>query len=965
MTQHHRIGGGLVDRSQSLSFTFNGRTMQGHPGDTLASALLANGVRLVGRSFKYHRPRGMFSAGPEEPNALVTLGEGARTEPNTRATMAELFNGLQAASQNHRGPLGFDLMAATDLLAPFLGAGFYYKTFMWPRAFWERVYEPLIRRAAGLGALSGQDDPGLYDKGYRHCDVLVIGAGPAGMAAALAAGRAGARVILADEDFRPGGRLLAEWHEIDGQPGADWAAAAWAELDGMEHVRLMPRCTVFGVYDHGICGAVELTAPDTPEDRPRQVMWRIYARRTVLCAGATERSLVFPGNDRPGVMLAGAVQAYANRWAVAAGRNIAVLANHDGGADLAEELRAAGLSVAAVVEAHNGQGVAATRGRLGLRGVTLGDGRRLDCDCLAVSGGWSPNIHLTCHLDSRPVWCDDIQAFVPGSVLPEGMRVAGAANGAFSLPDCLAEGQAAGRAAAEAAGHPAAAPVHRASGIAHAPAPVWRTGPEKGRAWVDLQNDVTAKDIALARREGFGAVEHLKRYTTLGMATDQGKTSNLPGLALLAGATGRSIPETGTTRYRPPYTPVSIGAFAGRERGRHFRPVRHTPAHDWAARLGASFTESGLWLRAEWFARPGETGWRDSVDREARQTRAAVGICDVSTLGKIDIRGRDALSFVDFVFCNGFASLPVGKVRYGLMLREDGLVMDDGTTARLGEHHFLMTTTTANAGPVYRHLEFVRQCLQPHWDVHLVPETDGWAQFSVAGPKSRALLSRLVDAPFDISNAGFPFMACAELTVCGGTRARLFRISFSGELAYEIAVPARYGNALGAALMEAGADLGVLAYGVEALDVMRVEKGHPSGNELNGQTGPVHLGMDRMASRRKDYVGRARLGISHVDGAEDVQLVGVRPVREGDTLWNGAHFLEPGAAATLEADQGWMSSVTHSPALGHAVGLAFIRNGAARIGERLRAVDLVRGSDVEVEIVPPHFLDPEGERLHA
>lgn len=968
MTQSHRLNGGLTNRDKSISFSFNGHNYTGFEGDTLASALLANGVRFVGRSFKYHRPRGVFSAGSEEPNALVTLGTGAETEPNTRATVVELRDGLTARSQNHRGPLGFDLLSVNDLLSPFLSAGFYYKTFMWPRAFWEKLYEPAIRSAAGLGRLSGETDPGLYDKGYLHCDVLVIGAGPAGLAAARAAGRSGAQVILADEDFLTGGRLNAEWHEVDGMPGYEWAVKIRAELDAMPNVRVMPRTTVFGVFDHGAYGAVEQTAPKAlSPDKPRQILWRIYAGQSILCSGATERSLVFPGNDRPGVMLAGAVQAYANRWATAAGKRVAVFANNNSADHVARDLEAAGIEIAALVDARAGGRIVKTSGRKGLRGVTLATGERIACDALAVSGGWSPNLHLTCHTDGKPVWRDDIQAFVPGGNLPTGMQVAGAANGSFSLTDILTEASAVGLRAAENAGFESTAEeIPTADDGSLEISAFWQVEGVKGRAWVDLQNDVTSKDIAQANREGFHAVEHLKRYTTLGMATDQGKTSNVAALAILAGQTGQSIPETGTTRYRPPYTPVSIGAFAGRERGREFQPYRHTPSHEWAKSLpGSSFVESGLWLRAEWFAQPGEKGWRDSVDREAAQVRETVGICDVSTLGKIDIQGRDATRFINFVYANAFAKLPVGKVRYGLMLREDGMVMDDGTTARLSENHYLMTTTTANAGPVYRHLEFVRQCLKPDWDVHLVPETDGWAQFSVAGPRARDLLAKLVDAPFDISGDAFPFMACADLTICGGTRARLFRISFSGELAYEIAVPASYGQSLAEVLMAAGKEFDVVPYGVEALDVMRVEKGHPSGNELIGQTTPENLGLGRMASKKKDYIGRALADTSFVDGLDGIRLMGFVPVNRSQTIFSGARFLDLGAKPDLANDLGWMSSVSYSPALGHYIGLGFVKDGETRAGDRIRAVDLVRGTDIEVEIVSPHFFDPEGERLNG
>ncbi|SMH53425.1 2Fe-2S iron-sulfur cluster-binding protein [Maritimibacter sp. HL-12] len=964
MSGAFRLSGGLVDRDHRLRFAFNGRQYEGLAGDTLASALLANGVRLVGRSFKYHRPRGIFSAGSEEPNALVTLGEGRAALPNTRATMVELTDGIAAFSQNHLGPLGFDPLAVTDLLAPFLGAGFYYKTFMWPKAFWERVYEPLIRKAAGLGRLPTDPDPRLYDKGHLHCDLLVVGAGPAGLAAARAAGAAGARVILADEGFRPGGRLLAERHEIDGMSGADWAAAQWQALAALPNVRLMPRATALGLYDHGIAGVLERIAPEARAvDKPAEIFWRVRARRIVLAAGATERPLVFPGNDRPGIMLAGAVQAFVNRWAVAPGRRVAILANHDGGEALAAELAGAGLDIAAVIDARGDPQVLGTKGRGGLRSLTLADGRRIACDALAVSGGWSPNLHLAVHRDGKPAWRDDIQAFVPGAALPDGLAVAGAAGGSFGLRDCLDEGTRAGQAAATACGfRPPGAPGFTTDNTQHPPAPFRELSPGQGRAWVDLQNDVTAKDIRLAHREGFRSVEHLKRYTTLGMATDQGKTGNLAALALMAQQTGRGIPETGTTRYRPPYVPVSLGALAGREGGRGFKPVRRTPLHDWSAARGASFVESGLWLRAEWFAQDGESGWRDSVDREVMAVRTAVGICDVSTLGKIDIQGRDAAAFVDFVYCNGFAKLPVGRVRYGLMLREDGIVMDDGTCARLGEHHYLMTTTTANAAPVFQHLEFVRQCLRPDLDVHLVPDTDSWAQIAVAGPKARALLTRLVDAPFDISNAGFPFMACAELTVCGGTKARLFRISFSGELGYELAVPAPFGSALAEAMTGAGADLGVTPYGVEALNVLRIEKGHVSGPELNGQTAPAHLGLRRMAAQGKDYIGRVLAGRTRVDGAETARLVGLLPCDRAQPLTAGAHLLEPGAPRTQAHDLGWISSVAFSPSLGHDIGLALLNDGAARIGTRLRAVDAMAGAEVEVEIVSPHFIDPEGAR---
>ncbi|MDE0058020.1 MAG: sarcosine oxidase subunit alpha family protein [Defluviicoccus sp.] len=982
MSGPFRLDGGAIDRARSLAFRFDGRRLTGHPGDTLASALLANGTRLVGRSFKYHRPRGVFASGSEEPNALVELRSGAWREPNTRATVAELFDGLEARSQNYLGSLRCDLMAVNDLLAPFLAAGFYYKTFMWPKSFWERVYEPAIREAAGLGRLSGEADPDSYDKGFLHCDLLVVGAGPAGLAAALAAGRSGARVILADEDFVMGGRLNAETHEVDGRPGAAWAAEAVREMASMKRVRPMLRTTVFGAYDHGIYGALERRTDHLAAagGKPRQILWRIYTRRAILCAGATERPIAFAGNDRPGIMLAGAMRAYANRFAVGAGRRVGLFVNNDDGWRTAADLAAKGVSVAAVIDVRDrapqfevpgariamGGRVTATRGRHGLKGVTLATGERIALDCLAVSGGWSPNVHLTCHHGGKPVWRERIAAFVPGGDLPLGMAVAGAAGGSLTTAAALAEGH---RSAVEALGelgipHSAGDPPG-ASDEAGDIAPFWHVRESKGRAWLDLQNDVTVKDVQQSHREGFRSVEHLKRYTTLGMATDQGRTANVLGLAMMAELTGRGIAETGTTVFRPPYAPVPIGAFAGRSRGSDFRPTRLTPSHDWAERRGAVFVETGMWLRAQWFPLPGETSWRQSVDREVSQTRSSVGICDVTTLGKIDIQGRDAQEFVNRIYANGFARLAVGKVRYGLMLREDGFAYDDGTTARLGENHFVMTTTTANAVLVFRNMEFARQCLWPGLDVHLISATEQWAQFAVAGPNSRRLLEKIVDPEHDISDAAFPFMACGEIGVCGGTPARLFRISFSGELAYEIAVPARYGEALMEALMAAGEEFDAVAYGTEALGVMRIEKGHAAGNELNGHSTARMLGLGRMVSKTKDCIGNVLSERPEMNRENGLEMMGFKPVDPGRELAAGAHFLARGEAAEAANDQGWMTSVAYSPMLRSSIGLGFIRNGKARIGETVRAWDAVRGTDCPVEIVSPHFYDPDGERLRG
>jgi sarcosine oxidase subunit alpha len=979
MRVERRINGGLINRRKPVWFSFNGQTMTGRGGDTLASALLANGIHMVGRSFKYHRPRGIFSSGVEEPNALVTIGSEADQDPNVRATVAELHDGLEAFSQNHVGSLEFDLMAVNDLIAPFLGAGFYYKTFMWPAALWEKLYEPMIRRSAGLGALSGESDPSRYDKGYRHCDLLVIGSGAAGLTAALAAGRAGLDVILAEQDFIFGGRLNAETDVIGRKPSAEWAAETVAELAAMKNVRMMPRTTVAGAYDHGVYGALERVTDhlDNPGDKPRQILWRIYTKRAILASGSIERPIAFGHNDRPGIMLAGAVREYANRYAVAAGSNITILTNNNDGWRTAYDLNEAGVHVAAIIDTREeppftppegtrliaDAGVVDTSGKERVESITLTTGEELETDCLAVSGGWSPSVHLTCHHRGRPVWDDQIAGFVPAGGLPPGMIVAGATNGRMQISEVFADGVSAARTVVKDLGGKVTTSPPKAKDWPFAIEPCWYIPSGRARAWVDFQNDVTAKDVKQAHLEGFRSVEHLKRYTTMGMATDQGKTSNIPGLAIMAEISGKSMDEVGTTIFRPPYTPIPIGAFAGRSRGLCFRPTRKTPTHAWAAEQGAVFVDSGLWKRAQWYPRPGETHWRQSVDREVTSTRSSVGICDVSTLGKIDIKGDDAREFINRVYSNGFAKLAPGKVRYGVMLRDDGFVMDDGTTACVADDHFIMTTTTANAGPVYRHLEFCRQCLWPKLDVALISTTDQVAQYAVAGPNSRRLLEKIVDPGTDISNEAFPYMGTTGLKICGGINARLFRISFSGELAYELSVPARYGDSLVRVLMEAGAEFDVTPYGTEALNVMRIEKGHPTGNELTGQTSAHHLGMEKLLSPSKDFIGRAMAWREELIRPDGIRLVGFKALDPKAMLDAGAHFLDFGAPNRASHDLGWMSSTAFSPILGTSIGLGFIREGHDRMGDVVRAVDLVRGQDIEVEVTSPHFIDPEGRRL--
>ncbi len=966
-------GKGRIDRSAPVRFRFDGVEYQGFKGDTLASALLANGVKLFGRSFKYHRPRGVLTAGSEEPNALVEVIEGRQQTPNVRATVQEIYEGLEAKSQNRWPSLGFDILAVNDLASPFLSAGFYYKTFMWPRAFWERLYEPVIRRAAGLGRLSGRHDEADYEKAYAFCDLLVIGAGPAGLAAALQAARAGADVILTDESAEMGGRLLADTAQIDGRPAADWATAVLAELGGLPNVRLMARTTVAGAYDGGTYGALERVGLHMAErpDLPRECFWRIVAGQAVLAAGAQERMIAFADNDRPGIMTASALRTYLNRYGVAPGQRVTIFANNDSARQTARDLMAAGVEVAAIIDAradasvaeecpvYAGATVVGTKGRKALRSITVlhrGGEIEIETDCLGVSGGWNPLIHLTCHMNGRPLWDAGLAAFLPKPGAVPGLHVAGAAAGVFSTAQCLASGAGVAVTALAALGRKAV-PIElpAAEEADYDLLPLWEVK-GKRRAWLDFANDVTTKDVRLSAQENFASVEHMKRYTTQGMAPDQGKNSNMGALAVLADATGRSIAETGVTTFRPPFSPVSIAAMGAGGRAEGFAPQRFMTSHSASVERGAPMIEAGLWYRPSYFPRLGEVTWREACDREVAMVRSTVGVADVSTLGKIDIQGRDAARFLDLVYTNTFSTLPVGRVRYGLMLRADGHVLDDGTTARLGENHFLMTTTTAAAGLVMRHLDFVAQAYCADWDVRFISVTETWAQFAVAGPKAKALLETLVAVDL-------PFMGCAAVQV-GQVAGRLFRISFSGEQGYEIAVPARYGEALFRDLLARAETLGGGAYGMEALNVLRIEKGFITHAEIHGRTTAFDIGMEKMVSAKKDCIGKGAAARPGLVGPEREQMVGLRPVNEA-AISAGAHLFNPGEEVARVNDQGYVTSVCYSPTLGGYLGLAFLRNGRARHGEMVRLVDHLRKIDLLCEVCDPVFHDKEGVKLRG
>ena len=974
-------GKGLINREIPLNFKYNNQMFSGFLGDTLASALLANDQLLVGRSFKYHRPRGILTAGSEEPNALVTVQRGAACEPNTRATVQPLYDGLVAMPQNAWPSLKWDILGINDFLSPFLSAGFYYKTFMWPRAFWERVYEPIIRRAAGLGGLNQAYDNELYEKAYAHCDVLVVGAGPSGLIATLCAARAGLDVILADENDRLGGRLLSEVECVGDMDGHKWAQDVLAELSSMPNVRILMNTTVTGVYDQGTFGALEKVGhhlATLPKNLPLETFWRITAKRSILCSGAQERQIAFPSNDRPGIMTASAVRSYLNRYGVSPGRRVAVFGNNSDAHRTARDLSLAGVEVVAMIDSRDTANVLGdypcytnacvmgTSGRLGLRQITIehssGKTEVVKCDCLAVSGGWNPSVHLTCHMNGRPVWDSELASFVAKQDAVPGMRVGGAAAGEMTTKGALSTGYDAASAVLKDLGKRGAKfELPSANNLKYHIKALWDVG-GNGRAWLDFQNDVTTKDIKQAVQENFRSVEHMKRYTTQGMATDQGKNSNVTALAVLADATGLGIPETGTTTFRPPYVPVAMAAFGAGGYGKGFAPERFLTSHAATKELNAPMIEAGLWYRPSYFPQSGETHWQQSCDREVKMVRKTVGICDVSTLGKIDIQGKDSAKFLDFLYTNSFSTLKIGRVRYGLMLREDGHVMDDGTCARLGNNHYLMTTTTAAAGEVIRHMDFVHQALRPDLDVSFMSVTEHWAQFAIAGPQSRALLNGLLSKP--ITNDSMPYMNCAEVNL-GDLLGRLFRISFSGEHAYELAVPARFGDSLFRLLLKRAQMLGGGPYGMEALNVLRIEKGFITHAEIHGRTTAFDIGMERMIAAEKDCIGKTMAARPGMIGRHREQLMGLRPVEDLKQIIPGAHLFERDAAAVSVNDQGYVTSMCYSPSLGSVIAQGFLRDGRARLGEHIRMVEHVSGVETICEVCNLVFFDPRGARLRG
>lgn len=990
--------GGRIDRSRELRFWYNGRELSGYAGDTLASALIANGIDVVARSFKLRRPRGVITHGAAEPNAIIQVDRGARSRPNQRATQTELHFDLDARMVNVWPNAHYNVSGLMGLAGRFLPAGFYYKTFMRPARLWRR-YESVIRQGAGLGYAPDQPDPDAYDKRYAHCDILIAGAGPTGLTAALTAARSGARVILADEQNEFGGSLLDAPITIDNEPAMEWAAATIDELKTWPEVTLLPRSTVFGYYDHGRVHIQENRTDHLPthqRDNPRHRLWKVRAQRVICATGAIERPLVFANNDRPGVMLASAAAAYAHRYAVAPGRRAVVFTNNDSGYRAALDLHAAGVPVSTIVDSRDPTGhdwynralaagirvitrsaVFDVRGKTRVSAVHVAplndhndalSGRQeiIDCDLLAVSGGWNPAVHLHSQSGARPRYDSELATFVPGkSVQPE--QSVGAANATFDLAAGLAEAAEAGRAAAKATGFVVddiPAPKADSAAPETALTPLWRVPHRKSvddgpKQFVDYQNDVGAADLWLAVRENYQHIEHVKRYTAMGFGTDQGKLGNINGMAIVAEARGLTPGEVGTTTFRPAYTPVSFGAIAGREHGDLLDATRKTPMHDRHVAAGAVFENVGQWKRARYYPKPGET-MQQAVDREVWTTHVGLGVLDYSTLGKIDVKGPDAANFLDRIYVNNWQKLKVGGCRYGLMLHEDGTILDDGVTARLADDRFLVHTSTGGAASVLAWMEDWLQTEWPDMRVYLTSLTDHYSTIAIGGPYSRRLCEQICEG-IDLSAEAFPFFSWRN-GKAAGIDARVMRVSFSGELSFEITVPSQYAGTLWDVIMEVGAKYGAQPYGTETMHQLRAEKGFIIvGQDTDATVTPGDLGMAGLLSKKKDFLGKRALAMAEASRPDRQNIVGIKSADPNTIIPEGAQLVTDPHAEKPMPMVGHVTSSYYSSRLGYAHGLAFVNRGRERHGETVYAPQ-ADGRVLAAEICSPVFFDPEGKR---
>ena len=998
MSQEFRLNKiGLINRSKKISFKFNGKKYFGYEGDTIASALIANGIHLVGRSFKYHRPRGFFGAGVDEPYAMVQLYRNGETDPNCRATEQELFEGLEAKSVNCFPNVNFDLGAINNFLNIFFPAGFYYKTFMWPKSFWHRIYEPFIRRAAGFGVASINHDKERYEHKYEYCDLLVAGSGPSGLASAYSAAKNGANVILAEDKPRFGGSLLTSEVNIGNQTGKEWAENIIAELKEMPNVKVKNRSQVFGYYDHNMLVMSERVTDHLPKSKkycPKQRLWYIRAKEVIISSGSIERPIVFGNNDTPGVVLASAAKEYLKVYGVLVGKKPIIFTNNDSAYETAIEFKKNGIwpivldsrtnPESEIINEAKSMGieikfsyvVVASKGykkvksaeiaKISLDKKDLGKIENISCDCICVSGFWTPTIHLASQSGNKTKFNDKIDAFIPDKSKQNEVTL-GSANGVFNLADTLKtsfeEGYKISKKITNGDKKISAPQVLEKKHTQHDK--FWCVPLPKGKKYkrfLDFQNDVSVADVELALREGYRSIEHVKRYTTLGMATDQGKTSNLNGLQLVSSLENKIVPSVGHTTFRPPYTPITIGAIVGREVGKHSKPTRKSPMHAWHEKNNAIFVDAGIWLRPRYYKR-GNEGLFEASKREAANVRKNVGVCDVTTLGKIDVKGPDAAEFLNRVYTNAWLKLPVGKARYGVMLREDGIVMDDGTTTRISENHYHMTTTTAQAANVLSHLEYYLQIIWPELNVNVVSTTEQWAGAAIAGPNSRKLLQKLFPNT-DVSNEGLPFMGFVEGNLFG-IHARIFRISFSGELAFEINVESDNGNYMWEKIIDLGKEFLIQPYGTEALSTLRIEMGHVAGSELDGRTIPYDNGLQGLVSKKKDFIGKRSLNRKAFTAEDRQKVVGVIPIDKKTSIPEGSHLVKEKDAKLPNKKLGHISASCWSVEYNNPFSLAILKDGKNMIGQKLFALSPLKNKSIAVEIVSSHYVDPKGERVRS
>ena len=998
MSQEFRLEkNGLINRNNKISFSFNGKKYYGYEGDTLSSALIANGVHLVGRSFKYHRPRGFFGAGVDEPYAIVQMIRDGATDPNVRATEQELFEGLEAKSVNCWPSVNFDIGAINNFLNIFFPAGFYYKTFMWPKSFWYHIYEPFIRKAAGFGSASIKHDTERYEHKYEYCDLLIAGSGPSGLASAYAAAKNGAKVILAEDKPRFGGTLLTSEVNIGNQTGKEWSENIVAELKEMPNVIIKNRSQIFGYYDHNMLVMAERVTDHLPKSNkftPKQRLWYIRSKEVLISSGSIERPIVFGNNDTPGVVLSSAAKEYMKVYGVLVGKNPIVFTNNDSAYETAIEFKKNGIDPIVLDTRENPNSelvnqalnmkidvkfshvVVAAKGYKKVKSADialisknkkdLSNIQNIKCDCICVSGFWTPTIHLASQSGGKTKFKEEIDAFIPTDS-KQNETTLGSANGIFNLEETLKTSiEKSFEISNKITNKNQKISVPQVSEQKHSKHDKFWCVPlperKKYKRFLDFQNDVAVSDIELAIREGYRSIEHVKRYTTLGMATDQGKTSNLNGLQLVSGIENKVVPSVGHTTFRPPYTPITIGAIVGREVGKHSKPTRKSPMHKWHENNNAVFVDAGVWLRPRYY-KIGDENLFDASKREAENVRKNVGVCDVTTLGKIDVKGPDASEFLNRVYTNAWLKLPIGKARYGVMLREDGIVMDDGTTTRISEHHYHMTTTTAQAANVLSHLEYYLQVVWPDLNVNVVSTTEQWAGAAIAGPNSRKLLEKLFPNS-DVSNEGLPFMGYLEGDLFG-VKARIFRISFSGELAFEVNVESNFGNYMWEKIIEIGKEFNIQPYGTEALSTLRIEMGHVAGSELDGRTIPYDTGLDGLASKKKDFIGKRSLNRKAFIADDRQRIVGLVPIDKKTSIPEGSHLVKDSKGKIPIPKLGHVSASCWSVEHNNPFSLAILKDGKNMIGQKLYAMSPLKDKTIQVEVVSSHYVDPKGERVRS